>query len=51
MANTRFVYMLACATCDNRNYHNVRGKRKEKKLELKKFCRTCGKHTQHKETK
>ena len=50
MANDRFVFMLACTVCDNRNYHYVRGRRREKKLELKKFCQTCGKHTPHKET-
>jgi len=51
MAKNRFVYMLACTACDNRNYHYVQGKRREKKLALKKFCATCEKHTAHKETK
>ena len=42
---------LACDVCKNRNYHFMRGKKKEFKLELKKFCNTCGKQTAHKETK
>ncbi len=50
-AKVRLVYNLACKDCDNRNYHYVRGRRREKKLEMKKFCRACGKHTLHKETK
>ena len=51
MASDRFVFMLACSECDNRNYHYVRGRRREKKLEMKKFCSACKKHTLHKETK
>jgi large subunit ribosomal protein L33 len=47
----RIVFMLACTVCKNRNYHFVRGRRKEKKVELNKFCPACGKHTAHKETK
>ena len=47
----RITYILACVDCKNRNYHYNRGKRKEYKVEIKKFCRACGKHTLHKETK
>jgi large subunit ribosomal protein L33 len=50
-AKARFVYMLSCTKCDNRNYHYVRGRRREKKIEMNKFCKTCKKHTPHKETK
>ncbi len=47
----RVIITLACKECKNRNYHFARGKKKEKKLEIKKFCPNCGKHTLHKETK
>jgi large subunit ribosomal protein L33 len=43
---------LACGECDRRNYTTTRNKKKQQaKLELKKFCRFCRKHTPHKETK
>jgi large subunit ribosomal protein L33 len=51
MAGERVVITLACGVCKNRNYSFARGKKKEGKMEIKKFCATCGKHTQHKETK
>lgn len=43
---------LACSECDRRNYTTTRNKKKQQnKLELKKYCRFCRKHTPHKETK
>ena len=43
---------LACSDCDQRNYTTTRNKKKQQnKLELKKYCRFCRKHTAHKETK
>lgn len=51
MAGERIIITLACSTCKNRNYHFARGTKKEGKLEVKKFCAACGKHTLHKETK
>jgi large subunit ribosomal protein L33 len=47
----RVIITLSCTDCKNRNYYFQRGKKKEGKLEVKKFCSNCGKHTQHKETK
>jgi large subunit ribosomal protein L33 len=48
----RDIITLACAECDRRNYTTTRNKKKQQnKLELKKYCRFCRKHTQHKETK
>jgi large subunit ribosomal protein L33 len=47
----RVIITLACTECKDRNYHYDRGKKQEKKLEVKKFCRACGKRTHHKETK
>jgi large subunit ribosomal protein L33 len=51
MASERVIITLACSVCKNRNYHYAQGKKKDTKLELKKFCAHCGKHTLHKETK
>lgn len=43
---------LACEGCKNRNYITRKNKRNDPdRLELKKFCPTCGKHTGHKETR
>ena len=47
----RVIITLACAECKNRNYYFAVGKKKEEKLEVKKFCSACKKHTPHKETK
>jgi large subunit ribosomal protein L33 len=47
----RIIITLSCSVCKNRNYYFARGKKKEYKLELKKFCPKCRKHTLHKETK
>ena len=47
----RITFILQCTDCKNKNYHYSRGKRKDYKVEVKKFCRACGKHTMHKETK
>jgi large subunit ribosomal protein L33 len=47
----RVILTMACTVCKNRNYYFQRGKKKDQKLELKKFCAACGKHTDHKETK
>ena len=43
---------LACSVCGSRNYSKSvsEGKRGER-LEVKKFCKYCQKHTLHKETK
>ncbi|MBI2099375.1 50S ribosomal protein L33 [Candidatus Uhrbacteria bacterium] len=41
-----------CSECHRVNYHSSKNKKKLKtRLELKKFCQWCGKHTLHKETK
>ena len=53
MPSDRVIHILQCTGCKNKNYHYARGKREQdrSKLEIKKFCRGCGKHTPHKETK
>jgi large subunit ribosomal protein L33 len=47
----RVIITLACSVCKERNYHLAVGRKKEKKLELKKYCPRCNKHTLHKEVK
>ena len=47
----RVIIMMACTECKNRNYYFARGKKQEGKLEVKKYCKACGKHVLHKETK
>ncbi len=48
----RDIITLACGECKNRNYTTTKNKKAmAEKLELKKYCPTCRKHTAHKETK
>lgn len=47
----RVMTTVSCTVCKNKNYYFVRGKKKETKLELSKFCKTCDKYTPHKESK
>lgn len=43
---------LACTECSNRNYQSTKNKKTHAdRVELKKYCPTCKKHTAHKETK
>ncbi|MCB5266064.1 MAG: 50S ribosomal protein L33 [Candidatus Cloacimonetes bacterium] len=46
----RDIIILACEDCKNRNYTTTRNKRKNpNRMELKKYCPTCRKHTNHKQ--
>ena len=47
----RVITILGCSVCKNKNYAFARGKKKTYKVEVKKFCSTCRKHTPHKEVK
>ncbi|MBN1164819.1 MAG: 50S ribosomal protein L33 [Candidatus Krumholzibacteriota bacterium] len=48
----RDLVILACSKCKNRNYTTNKNKRLHPdRLEQKKYCRCCGKHTLHKETR
>ncbi len=48
----RVSVSMSCSECGSRNYKTTRVQRGgEKPLELKKFCKTCGKHTLHRESK
>ncbi len=43
---------LACTECKQRNYDTTKNKKTDTgRIELKKYCRYCKKHTVHKETK
>lgn len=40
---------MECSECKSRNYRTSRETRVTAKLELKKYCRVCRKHTVHKD--
>ncbi len=43
---------LACSVCGSRNYSKaVNDANRRERLEVKKFCKYCKKHTLHSETK
>ncbi|MGE0786206.1 MAG: 50S ribosomal protein L33 [Sandaracinaceae bacterium] len=44
---------LVCSECGARNYKTTRKKdgQKGERLTIKKFCKTCGRHTDHRESK
>ena len=43
---------LACTECKNRNYDTKKDKKLHPdRMETKKYCRFCKRHTLHKETK
>ncbi len=44
--------ILTCSECLSRNYVTTKNKKTNtQRLEVKKYCPKCGKHTLHKETK
>ena len=48
----RDIVALACNDCKRRNYSTTKNKKTTPdRLELKKYCRFCRKHTGHRETK
>jgi len=48
----RMIVTLACSACKERNYSTMKNKKNSPdKIELKKYCPRCRKHTPHKETK
>ena len=43
---------LACGECKRRNYTSTRNKKKQtERLEVKKYCKFCRRHTLHREVK
>lgn len=48
----RVKITLACTECKQRNYNTMKNKKNTPdRLEMKKYCRFCRKHTLHRETK
>ncbi|MFZ5800982.1 MAG: 50S ribosomal protein L33 [Candidatus Omnitrophota bacterium] len=48
----REIIEFECTVCKRRNYTSTKNKKANPaKLELKKYCRFCRKHTAHKELK
>ncbi|WP_217589010.1 50S ribosomal protein L33 [Lentibacillus saliphilus] len=44
--------VLTCSVCLNRNYTTQKSDAAtSKRMEVRKFCKTCGIHTIHRETK
>ena len=51
-AGARDKITLACMDCKQRNYNTMKNKKNNtEKLELRKYCQFCLKHTKHVETK
>ncbi|MCS7311133.1 MAG: 50S ribosomal protein L33 [Thermodesulfovibrionaceae bacterium] len=48
----REIVLLQCTECKNKNYSTTKNKKNTPdKLQLRKYCKHCRKHTLHKETK
>jgi large subunit ribosomal protein L33 len=48
----RVAITLACTECKRRNYDTQKSKRNTPdRFETKKYCRWCGSHTLHRETR
>ncbi|MBU2445397.1 MAG: 50S ribosomal protein L33 [Bacteroidetes bacterium] len=48
----RDIITLECTECKRRNYSTTKNKKLHSgRVEFKKFCKWCNKHTTHKETK
>ncbi|MCD5411816.1 50S ribosomal protein L33 [Thermodesulfovibrionales bacterium] len=48
----REIILFQCTSCKNRNYSSTKSKRNTPdKLQRKKYCRNCIKHTVHRETR
>ncbi len=48
----RLIITFACTECKRRNYSSTKNKRNTPdRLELKKYCKFCRRHTVHRETK
>ena len=48
----RALAIMACTECKRRNYTTTKNKQNSpNRLEFKKYCKWCDKHTLHKETR
>ncbi|RKX44696.1 MAG: 50S ribosomal protein L33 [Thermotogae bacterium] len=50
-AKTIVQVYLVCSECRTRNYYKKKNRQFKKKLELRKYCPVCNKHTLHVEGK
>jgi len=49
---SRVIVTLACGECKRRNYTTMKNRHNDSdRIALKKYCRFCHSHTEHKETK
>ena len=49
---TEKLITLKCTVCNRKNYYARKNKKTvERKIEYKKYCKWCKKHTIHKEAK
>jgi large subunit ribosomal protein L33 len=50
--DVRIAVTLACEECKRRNYQTNKSKRNNpERLQLRKYCRWCRRHTAHRETR
>ena len=50
--DNRPIITMACGECKMRNYTTTKNKKKHpERMELRKFCPSCGKHQLHRETR
>ena len=48
----RDIIQLSCGECKRRNYQTDKNRRNDPdRIEMRKYCRWCGRHTPHKETR
>ncbi|MCY0879368.1 MAG: 50S ribosomal protein L33 [Firmicutes bacterium] len=48
----RTIITLACSECQRRNYTTTKNKKNDpNRLERRKYCRWCRRHTVHRETR
>ncbi|MEW6545932.1 MAG: 50S ribosomal protein L33 [Bacillota bacterium] len=48
----RVIVTMACTECKERNYTTTKNKKNDpNRLELRKYCPTCRRHTLHRETR
>ena len=48
----REIIQMQCTDCKDKNYSTTKNRKTTPdRLEMKKFCRKCRKHTAHKESK
>jgi large subunit ribosomal protein L33 len=48
----RVVVTMACTDCKERNYTTTKNRKNDsQRIEFKKYCRRCRKHTLHREAK